>query len=339
MPSSSSHTRVGATKQATTSRLTAKRTLVFIGLCLFVIVASVAGSVFVIRRFFKEESTPMMDAAILQRLTNDQQALTNRLANAEQEMNTLKGQRLSNDQLSALNQTADYTSQIALDELIQGHMFARDVKTVGDQVRITPFNTQLTVDYVPTPAALWKRYPDRQLTWGKDNSYWMLTMSRKQQDFSLQLHISSPRDTQLSALSCDASNYTPREHRVAQLMLSLYQDADVCGHIEVGPALSGGDLSTVVRPYIYYFTPRKDGDGYAGYQPMAVVVVAREKDDEYWSPVVFEWSLSGPLKTRGGDSLTKGQFNVAQQDVKAWVKDFSQNAPLYTGFCGYGDCY
>lgn len=351
MSASSSRARANASKSVAGLRLTAKRTLVFVGLCLFVIVASVAGSVFVVRTFFKDEPTPTMDAAILQRLTNDQQALTTRIANTQQDVNNLKADHLSNEQLSALNQTADYTSQYALEQMIQDHMLARDVKTVGDQVRIVPFNTQLTVDYIPTPAALWKRYLDRQLTWGKDSSYWMLTMSRKQQDFSLQLHVSNRTNTQSSTLNCDTTNYTAREHQVAQLMLSFYQDADVCGHIEVGPALSGGIMSEEdpvtkvmkpvgVRPYIYYFTPRTlEPDRYDVYQPLAVVVLAREKDDDYWSPVVFEWSLSGPLRTRGNDYLTKEQFTTAQQDVKTWVKDFAKNAPLYSGFCGYGDCY
>ncbi len=102
------------------------------------------------------------------------------------------------------------------------------------------------------------------------------------------------------------------------------------------------EIPVVVRAYI--FRPKKvqvstyDGvEEYRADQRLATVLIAREKG--YWDPSLIEWRLIGPLHSRYDGYLSATQFKRAQSHVTTMLKDLEKEAPLYSGFCGYGECY
>ena len=335
-----------------------KKMFLLAGLCACLFVAVLASTFFFTRSALvaKEatrtvQTTPVVSGQTdLSKRVDD---LQNQLSKLATELDVLKNTFAANG-----GSQRNYVTEQANRELVQEHLFKTTTKQVEGFVRVTPFSGAFPLDYIPVSNAIWKANTEREFEWS-EGSPWMLRMTQPN-DFGYSIRVQRGPTLQNNAdgsVEC-ATGTSEGLRAMASIFKGMYPDEDwskPCDVIEVSAPLKGGSVTetdekthkqvlVVMRAYI--FRPKKvrlydttsEGKQYLADQPLASVLIGREKN-LYADPTLIEWSLIPPLRSRYDGYLSEKQFKKAQTDVNTMIKDMVKDAPLFSGSCGYGDCY
>jgi hypothetical protein len=324
-------------------------------LCLCVLLISVASSYLVMRSFLRTNG--ISNTNIVAK-PGDQKNLFDRVSDSEKRLNELTSQlqALKNTPLTTAPDRPDYVSQRAVEELVQEHLFETEVKRVGNVFQVTPFSNLATVDFIPVRASIWNAYPKRQFSWDQTVP-WQLRMSQTFSD-GISLTLRTGGNEKLSEpvgpiVECDETKYSYRIRQVATFFKEMYPGDDwskPCERIQVSTPLKGNapteydektgkTVPVPVRAYFFRPTLRRvseDSDMYLE-QPLVAALVVRERG--WWHASLIEWGVAATMGWRYDGFLSEEKVQEAKTDVERLVTDFTGQANLYSGFCGYGDCY
>ncbi len=258
----------------------------------------------------------------------------------------------------------------ALREVIQERLFATYTKRVGSFIQVSPFQSRYFVKQFSIATSIWNKYPEHEFYWvdgSERNDYqstWELRlMPTVTANVKLAPGISITEDRQLNASSeqyysehCAGPKYSDRLRQVAAYLENIFPDEagpDICDRIIVGAELSGNtaeeydetqNKSVPVPVRTYTFFPKKlqaieneNTTEYAENQPLAVVIIARERG--LWQPVAYTFRMMAYTGQRSDGFFSEKVTQDVKKDVERMTQDFAKQTTLASAFCGYGDCY
>ncbi len=325
-------------------------------LCLCVLLISVASSYLVMRSFLRTNG--MSNTNVVAK-PGEQKNLFDRVSDSEKRLNELTSQlqALRDNQPNTVSNRPDYVSEGAIHQLVQEHLLETHVKRVGSMFRVTPFSGFANVDFIPVRTSIWNTYPTRQFSWDKELP-WELRISETSPDgisltFRTKGADAAQEPTHVPLVECDEAKYSYRVRQAATFFKDMYPGDDwskPCERIQISAPLKGRmpeeydpkttqNVPVPIRAYLFRPTPRLVAEDSTMYldQPLVMALVMRERG--WWYPSLIEWGVAAPIGMRYDGFLPEDKVQKAKTQIERLVTDFVAETQLYSGFCGYGDCY